>query len=567
MAAHRAVPSAGTVRILTVALVCLLLTTALLTPALAASSGFERTAVDGDRTSAVQLQKTADPADAAIYTDVEDSIKSANGTIEVVLRLEEATIPADATEAEAERLLETHAAETQESLLEHVADTPGVDVESEFWLTNAVLLEIDADRIDLETLEILAAVDPVEAVHENFELSVPEEPTVDGTSSTAEMPVDGDEISGTTQLTTPGIAQLNAPAVWESYDTRGDGVRVAVLDTGVDADHPSIDLYTEDPSDPTYPGGWAEFDAAGERVEGSTPYDSGTHGTHVSGTVAGNAASGAQIGVAPDAELLHGLVLNETSGSFAQIIAGMEWALEEEADVISMSLGATGTHSPLIDPVQNAVDSGAVVVAAIGNDGEETSNSPGNVYEAISVGAVHTDGTVASFSGGETINRSDWTHEQASWPSSYVVPDVVAHGVAVFSAVPGGGYQPMPGTSMATPHVSGTVALMLSAEPDATAEEISTALYGTTWKPDGADADTMDTRYGHGIVDAKAATNALVDTREAIDTDSADGTTETESKTTAPYSQLFAAGVSVIVVFVAAVALVAARSVSRETER
>ncbi|WP_436344148.1 S8 family serine peptidase [Natronorubrum sp. FCH18a] len=563
MAVHRAVSSAGAVRTLTVAVVCLLLTTALLTPALAASNELERDTADS---GGADREYTADDtAENTTALEIDESLASADGTIEVVLRLEEATVPADASEAETERLLEEHAEETQESLVEYVANTPGLSVESEFWVTNAVLLEVDIERVDLDSFETSAGFEPVEAVHENFELSVPEEPAVDETTSTAETPIGGDELAGVTQPTTPGIAQLNAPGVWESYDTRGDGVRVAVLDTGIDADHPALDLYTEDPSDPTYPGGWAEFDATGERVEGSTPYDSGTHGTHVSGTVAGNAASGTQIGVAPDAELLHGLVLNGTSGSFAQIVAGMEWALEEDAHVISMSLGTSGTHGQLIGPVRNAVDSGAIVVAAIGNDGEETSNTPGNVYEAISAGAVHANGNAASFSGGETIDRSEWTHAPETWPSSYVVPSVVAHGVAVFSAVPGGGYRAMPGTSMATPHVSGTVALMLSAEPDAAPEEISTALYETAWKPDGEDEATMDARYGHGIVDAEAATDALVGAREEINTATADGASETGS--TLPYSGLFAGSVSVLVLLVGTGALFAARSLSRKTER
>nr|WP_249038732.1 S8 family serine peptidase [Haloterrigena salifodinae] len=219
-------------------------------------------------------------------------------------------------------------------------------------MANAVLLTVDTERVDLETFARFSAV---EAVHENFEVSIPEQPSSNSTafgSTTGEEPTPTPaDATATDPRPTAGLELLNAPAVWDEYGTRGAGVRVAVLDTGIDATHPDLELYTDDPSDPTYPDGWTKFDADGNRIEGSTPYDSGTHGTYVSGTIAGGTASGARIGVAPEAELLHGLVLRETSGSFAQIVAGMEWALASEADVISMSLGANGRHDALINPV------------------------------------------------------------------------------------------------------------------------------------------------------------------------------------------------------------------------
>ena len=110
-------------------------------------------------------------------------------------------------------------------------------------------------------------------------------------------------------------------------------MKVAVLDTGVDADHQDIDLYTEDENDKTYPGGWAEFDSYGNQVEDSKPHDTGTHGTQVSGTVAGGNADGAYIGVAPETNLMHGLVLSGSDGgTFSQIVGGMEWAIENDAD-------------------------------------------------------------------------------------------------------------------------------------------------------------------------------------------------------------------------------------------
>ncbi|QCW02847.1 S8 family serine peptidase [Natrinema pallidum] len=501
----------------------------------------------GSDSAADALESDDDPivVDADLPTD--------GPTVEAVIRLEEPDIPAGISADETERRLETHAESTQEPLLEYARGRDGLHVKETFWLTNAVLLEVDTDAVDYGTFDRFGAV---EAVHENVEVSVPERPDrVNATASGAAA------LAGGERRTTAGLAQVNATDAWDAYDTRGEGVRVAVLDTGVDTGHPDIDLATDDPSDPTYPGGWAEFDATGGRVAGSTPHDTGTHGTHVSGTVAGGATTGTAIGVAPETELLHGLVMTDTNGSFAQVVAGMEWAVRQDADVISLSFGATGKHAPFIDPVRNARESGAVVVGATGNDGPETSGSPGNVYETISVGAVDRNGAVPSFSSGQRIDRTEWAAAPPDWtaPPSYVVPDVVAPGVAVTSAAPGGGYRSMPGTSMAAPHVSGTAALLLSIEPDATPDEITTAITETARMPAAGTVtgdtttangtEPLETRYGHGIVDAKAAADALVAVRRPSDDSVAGNASDSNPSEGArsPSSPVFIAGVLIVV--------------------
>lgn len=493
---------------------------------------------------------------------VDEEIPETGDAVEVVVRFEEASV-ADVDPGRVDTRLEDHADDTQEPLLEYAADAPAIDVEERFWLTNAVVLEVDPDAVDLETFGRFEAV---EAVHENFEISEPE-PTSDLNAALEPAPQPNATATATTQqrgaakadaepaprgptATTRAIARLNAPAVWNAYDTRGAGTRVAVLDTGIDPDHPALELYTDEPSDPTYPGGWAEFDATGERVPNSTPHDTGIHGTHVSGTVAGVTPDGTAIGVAPEAELLHGLVLSEGNGTFAQAVAGMEWALGEDADVISMSLGSTGTYPQFVDPVRNARASGTVVVGAIGNEGAGTSGSPGNVYETISVGAIADDDSVADFSGGGQLARSNWSTAPDTWPDEYVVPTVVAPGVDIVSAVPGG-YARLPGTSMATPHVTGTIALLLSIDPDATPEELSIVLTETAWKPDvhSADVDsddagdsaavTPDPRYGYGIVDSHAAADALVERDGTLrDSTDSDATAGSEPDTAASDSSL-----------------------------
>jgi PGF-pre-PGF domain-containing protein/PGF-CTERM protein len=419
------------------------------------------------------------------------------GTVEVVVRMsaERSSLARPASERSPAELRRT-ARSTQSAVEAYAEDTDGVELWSGFWLANAVLVEVDTDQVALEEV---ARVDGVVRLHPNYEVEPGQAVSSPHRSSAA--------VSSSSD-TTWGVDRVNAAAVWDAYDTRGEGVKVAVLDTGVDAGHPDIDLYTENSTDPTYPGGWAEFDGDGNRIEGSEPYDPHGHGTHVSGTVSGGNASGNQIGVAPGVDLMHGKVFRDDgSGTLAQVIGGMEWAVREDADVVSMSLGAEGYYADFIEPVRNARASGTIVVAAVGNDYEGSSSSPGNVYDATSVGATDRYDDVADFSGGERIDtQAAWgSAAPDDWPAEYVVPDVAAPGVSVYSSVPGGDYDYMDGTSMATPHVAGVVALVLSVAPERpTPGEVDDVLRESAWKPAGA-PEEKDTRYGHGIVDAYAA--------------------------------------------------------------
>ena len=434
--------------------------------------------------------------------------------VEVVLRFGDI----DLTGADAARL--RSAAQQNRIAVEKLTkSTDGVRIKNNLWLANAVVVSVDRKKLPIERL---ASVDGVERLHANFEVRL--QSRLKSPKSYADVNRSASNITLSSNLSdtqssyTYGLQQINAPQTWSQFGTRGSGAKIAVLDTGVDPDHPDIDLYTEDPTDPTYPGGWAEFDEFGNPV-GSEPYDSDTHGTHVSGTVAGGDASGTAIGVAPQAQLMHGLVLNGGVGSFAQIVGGMQWAVENDADVISMSLGSPGYDGDWIEPIRNVESQGVLVISSSGNRGQGTSGSPGNVYDSLSVGASNQDRDIAGFSSGESVDTDqDWTNPPADWPSEYVIPDVAAPGALVESALPGGRYGTKSGTSMAAPHVSGAAALMESASgDDLSPTEIRTALESTATKPNNwsEPEDERDTRYGYGIIDALDATN-LVATQSGV---------------------------------------------------
>lgn len=400
--------------------------------------------------------------------------------------------------------------EEVEVALEERAETQGdVRVVNRFWITNMLLVEFTATP---GRLSALAETPGVQQVLPNFTLTLPEAPAGAATAPSA--------TAAETELTW-GLERIGAQRVWDELGLNGSGVRVVTLDTGVAINHPDLvgKMVTDNPADPHYPGGWMEFNSSGGLVA-SQPRDSAYHGTHVAGTIHGGATSGTAIGVAPGAEMVHGLVIPGGSGSFAQVAAGMQWAIAptdasgnpagRPADVVSMSLGAGSYAAEMVAPTRAIVAAGAFPSFAIGNSpcGVGTA-SPGNVYEAIGVGATDVDENVASFSCGGVVPKSGWTNPPAEWPTSYVKPDLSAPGVSVLSADPNGAYRTLNGTSMATPHTSGAVALLRQGAPELSVAQVRQALVDTAvWDDRYADA-RPDTRYGHGRIDAYAAASRV----------------------------------------------------------
>ncbi len=321
---------------------------------------------------------------------------------------------------------------------------------TQFWASASVAFEIDKDDL----AQIVKQVPNIGAIFPNRDVSVPPISKVNPN----QLPKSVTE----NKTSAWGIDAIGAMSVWGAYNARGKGIKVAVLDTGIDSKHPDLQGKIS-------PADWAVFDRFGNITSGARIRDSASHGTHCSGTIAGGDNSGKWIGVAPEASLAAGMVLPNGGGTDAQILAGMQWAINKGVDVISMSLGGFTPGQEVYDTYSRMIISanqlGIPVVVAIGNEGNQTSGPPGNDYFAFTIGATNPNDISAGFSGGRTqvIKKSRFINPK-HLPLIYQKPDLCAPGVAITSSVPGRNrYDTWNGTSMATPHVAGALALLLSA--------------------------------------------------------------------------------------------------------
>jgi subtilisin family serine protease len=284
-----------------------------------------------------------------------------------------------------------------------------------------------------------------------------------------------------------GIEALGAPKLWKK-GLMGDGVLVAHLDTGADGRHPSLKKAIAQ---------FAEFDDLGRRVSPDpSPHDTDDHGTHTAATIAGRPVGNFHVGVAHGATLASAIVI-EGGDVIARVLAGMDWSVGLGAKVLSMSLGFRGWWDDFRALTDLLRFRGVLPVFAVGNEGPGTSRSPGNYPEALSIGAHDSDSEVADFSSSQRFTRAQ----------DPIVPDLVAPGVDVISAKPGGGWQAMDGTSMATPHIAGLAALLFEAAPTATVDQVEAAILASCVRPAGMDPE----RGNGGIPDAVRALRKLED--------------------------------------------------------
>ncbi|MFI6275774.1 S8 family peptidase [Streptomyces sp. NPDC050988] len=268
------------------------------------------------------------------------------------------------------------------------------------------------------------------------------------------------------------VKQIGADKAWAAgFD--GKGVKIAVLDTGVDTTHPDLkDQVVAEKN----------FSAAPDAT------DKYGHGTHVASIAAGTGAksAGKYKGVAPGAQLLNGKVLDDNGfGDDSGILAGMDWAAEQGADVVNLSLG--GGDTPEVDPLEAQVnklseEKGILFAIAAGNSGqfgEQTVGSPGSAAAALTVGAVDDSDKLADFSstgpGLDGAIKPDVTAPGVDTTAASAKGSIIAQEVGENPA----GYVTISGTSMATPHVAGAAAILKQQHPDWKYTELKAALTGS----------------------------------------------------------------------------------------
>lgn len=414
-------------------------------------------------------------------------------------------------------------AATGQADLTGLLDERGVGYQT-FWIRSLVAIP-DADEALVRELARRA---DVARVHDDVRLS----------RSRPEIRPDAREDDGGGRRAVEwNIAHVGAPEVWATV-TRGEGAVVGGIDTGVDWDHPAlIEQYrgwngTTADHDHAWHDAIHDPTSTGCPPDSPEPCDVSGHGTHTLGTIVGDDGASNQVGVAPGAEWIACRCWESVEGTALRyVIECLEWMVAptdlaganpdpaRAPHVISNSWicepheGCTDPDA-LLDVVAAVRAAGIVVVAGAGNDGPACSSidDPPAIYDAsLTIGATDDRDEIAPFSsrGPITVNGSD-----------RLKPDLTAPGVFIRSAVPGGGYQGgWNGTSMATPHVAGAVALMVAANPSLagdvnTLEELlrSTAVPLTTAQSCGgvSGLEVPNPITGHGRLDVVAAVDAAL---------------------------------------------------------
>lgn len=261
------------------------------------------------------------------------------------------------------------------------------------------------------------------------------------------------------------IESTRAPEAWNNFATRGEGIVVANIDTGVQFDHPALINQYRGSTGGNFDHNYNWFDPTG--ICGSEPCDNSGHGTHTMGTIVGDDGGDNQIGVAPGAKWIAAKGCEDFGCSFEALLSSGQWVLaptdanganprpDLRPNVVSNSWGGGSGDEFYRDIVNAWIAAGIFPVFANGNSGPFCGSvgSPGDYPESYGVGAYDISNFIADFSG------------RGSSAFGVVKPNISAPGVNVRSAVPGSGYDFFSGTSMATPHVTGAVALLWSAAP------------------------------------------------------------------------------------------------------
>jgi bacillopeptidase F len=380
--------------------------------------------------------------------------------------------------------LQRTASRAQDRTLRFLASQEKAAGMKSFWINNSVALQATRSLIeDLATFEEIERID-------------------------FDEPVGFTEPAGPAEKTPAtewNIPMIGADQVWSALGYDGTGIVVGSMDTGVDLTHPALSG--------KWRGGtnsWIDI------INGlPDPYDDHGHGTHTIGTMVGGDGPGPfayDIGVCYGARFISAKVLDEYNSfsSASIVIAGAEWMLDPDGDPLTddfphvinnswyfYSAIYTGFHST----AQAWVAAGIIPVFCIANEGPNstTTRPPGSYNNTIGVGATDEWDVIASYSSrGPSPTGS-------VFPADRRKPDLSAPGDLVLSSVPGGFYQEWSGTSMASPHVAGTVALMLQAHPGLSFGDVQSILWQTSVDRGAAGYDYV---YGYGRLDALAAVTA-----------------------------------------------------------
>ncbi|MGW4389633.1 S8 family serine peptidase [Streptomyces sp. NPDC004685] len=439
-----------------------------------AAAAFTATALAAGVMPAVAAD-TPSAADTAAAAKIDSSLSSAvakggDATFFITLKSEADLSGAKKQKTHAKKAtaaykeLRAHADDSQASLRSFL-DKKKVG-HKDYWIANTIQVTGDKTLVDE-----LAKRSDVASIVKERSFKVDDDVTSDKKVTTSRTKAAGTDSSADgAGDTTPewGVADVKADQVWDQYKDRGEGIVIANVDTGVQYDHPDlVKQYRGNNGDGTFTNDYNFYDPSGNCGTSGTPCDNQGHGTHTMGTMVG--ANG--IGVAPNAKWIAAKGCESDQCSEENLLAAGQWILaptdhngqnprpDLAPNIVNNSWGQKESTTPFYEDIIDAWNSAGIFEAfAAGNDGDgttcSTAHPPGAQVSTYAVGAYDSAGKIAGFSG-----------FGPSPVDGSAKPNIAAPGVNVQSTYPGSKYATESGTSMATPHLAGAVALLWSAAP------------------------------------------------------------------------------------------------------
>lgn len=438
-------------------------------------------------------QEPQEKIDSAIYEELKEKdkvdviikLKDKQDMEEVFQSTKSLPVRSDRIEMVQEKLMEKSNVSQKglQQALQSLEQQGKATIKKSFWINNSILANVDSD-----TIEQLKQRDDIEEVILDAVLTLPEIKVEESKPKLPEW----------------GLEKIRAPKVWGEYGLKGEGIVVGIMDTGVDGTHEALrDNYRGRDGNHQY--SW--IDLSGQNY--ATPSDGQGHGTHVAGTAVGG-GSGEPIGVAPGAEWIAAKIFNDGgSTTLSAIHSAFEWFMAPGGDpsmaphIVNNSWGNSNPYNTeFYEDVQAWISVGIFPMFAGGNDGPATGTigSPGSFPESFTIGATDIYDYAAYFSSRGPVYWPDENGEM----QLVIKPNISAPGHQIYSAYPAqlgkGKYAVLSGTSMATPHATGAVALLLSANPNLTINDIKNLLIDTA-RVEPHMGQLPNSVYGSGIID------------------------------------------------------------------